>query len=367
MTRGSSHPLADDLDHVLDHTRGLWEELRGQRIFITGGTGFVGCWLLETFAWANRHLALQAQAVVLSRNPAAFARKAPHLAKDPAITFHTGDVRNFDVPAGEFSHIIHAATEVTGTLQERDPLAMFDTIVEGTHRVLELARRRGTKRILLTSSGAVYGPQPPELSGFSETFAGAPDAVSVRSAYGEGKRAAELLCALHAAQYHLEPTIARCFTFIGPYLPLDGHLAIGNFIRDALRGGPIVVRGDGTPYRSYLYAADLAIWLWTILFRGAVAVPYNVGSEEALPISGLARLAAEVIGGPVKVQIAQAAVPGKPAERYIPSTARAQAELRLSCHVDLRSAIRKTAAWAARASANPDETQLSRKAAKPQR
>jgi len=71
--------ITDDLNHVLHYTKPLWEELRGKKIFITGGTGFFGCWLLESFAWANDKLKLNAEALVLSRNPEAFAQKVPHL------------------------------------------------------------------------------------------------------------------------------------------------------------------------------------------------------------------------------------------------------------------------------------------------
>jgi dTDP-glucose 4,6-dehydratase len=339
------NPLAADLDHVLAHTTGLWDELRDARLFITGGTGFFGCWLLESFAWANDRLNLGASALVLSRNPDGFRAKAPHLASHPAIRFHAGDIRTFAFPAGGFSHVIHAATEASAKLIEENPLLMFDTIVEGTRRALEFARHCGANTFLLTSSGAVYGRQPPDLTHILEDYGGGPDLSQARWAYGEGKRAAEMLCALYARQHGLTPKIARCFAFVGPHLPLDIHFAIGNFIRDGLRGGPLQVKGNGTPFRSYLYAADLAVWLWMILLRGRALRPYNVGSETALTIRETARAVARAFDPPLEVTVARAPEPGKPAERYVPATRRAQAELGLRETVPLAEALQRTIAW----------------------
>lgn len=342
---GRVNPLAEDLDHVLAHTESLWEDLRNQRLFITGGTGFFGCWLLESFAWANDHLNLNARVVVLTRNPEAFGTKAPHLASHPAIELYQGDIRSFAFPEGHFSSVIHAATESSTGLNDDDPLLMIDAIVEGTRHTLEFARQCGAKRFLLTSSGAVYGKQPPEVTHVPETYPGAPDPSDPRSAYGEGKRLAELLCAVYVNRYGLEATIARCFAFVGPYLPLDVHFAIGNFIRDGLRGGPIGVNGDGTAYRSYLYAADLIVWLWTILFRGQPGCSYNVGSDVDVSIVALAETVAGVFQPAPAVHVAREAVPGAPAQRYVPSTQRGRDELRLEQTFPLVEAIRRTVRW----------------------
>ncbi len=339
------HPLADDLDHVLEHTRTLWDELRGQKIFMTGGTGFFGCWLLESFARANEQLNLGASALVLTRDPVAFQKKAPHLAANSAIRFHPGDVRSFDFPAGHFSHVIHAATEASAKLNAENPELMFDTILAGTRHALEFSRACGAQKFLLTSSGAVYGPQPPDLAHVGEDYAEKLDLAVLTSAYGRGKFAAEKLCADFGRQHGLEIKIARGFAFVGPHLPVDTHFAIGNFINDAVHGRTIHINGDGTPYRSYLYASDLAIWLWTILFRGPSLRAYNVGSARAVTIAELAAAVESALGTKVGVKILQTPKPGQPPARYVPSVRRAEAELGLRERVDLAAAIKKTADW----------------------
>jgi len=339
-----SQLLQDELDNCLARTCGLWEELRDERIFITGATGFFGCWLMETVLWANRELKLNTQVTILTRDAQAFRNKAPHLAGDPAVEILVGDVRSFQFPTGKFSHVIHAATDASAELNSQNPTLMFDTIVEGTRRCLEFARHAGSRKFLLLSSGAVYGTQSPEVSHVAENYTGGPDPLDPGSAYAEGKRAAELLCALVARGSKLEPKIARCFAFVGPYMKLDAHFAIGNFIRDQLDGKPIRVNGDGTALRSYMYASDLMVWLWTILFRGVPLRAYNVGSEQAVSIRELAHTVGEVLRPQVEVQIL--GTPGMgPVHRYVPSTARAHAELGLTCEVSLHEAIRRTQNW----------------------
>ena len=104
----------------------------------------------------------------------------------------------------------------------------------------------------------------------------------------EGKRAAELLVAMHHRRTGLHATVARCFAFVGPHMPLDAHFALGNFVRDAANGSVIVIKGDGTPRRSYLYPTDLVTWLFQILVHGDAVRPYNVGGPEACTLAALA-------------------------------------------------------------------------------
>src|ERR1039458_6518014 len=156
--------LAEDLNNILARTEPLWSDLRGGRILITGATGFFGCWLLESFAWANRRLDLHARAVALSRHPEALAEKTPHLLADPAISLHAADIRLGDFPHGQFSHVIHAAAEASAKLNSEAPAIMFDTIVDGTRLALQSSSASSAARFLFVSSGAVYGKQPAHLT-----------------------------------------------------------------------------------------------------------------------------------------------------------------------------------------------------------
>jgi dTDP-glucose 4,6-dehydratase len=254
-------------------------------------------------------------------------------------------VRNFEFPEGNYSHVIHAATDASAKLNRENPLLMLHTIVEGTRHTLDFAMNCAARKFLLISSGAVYGKQPPEITHISEDYIGAPDPLDPQNAYGQGKRQAEHLCALYARDSSLEVKIARCFAFVGPYLPLDTHFAIGNFIRDAMHGGPIVIKGDGTPHRSYLYAADLAIWLWTILFRGKCCYPYNIGSENQITISDLAKTVARLFKPNIAIEIANKFKSAAPNERYVPLTQRAISGLRIRQTVDLIDSIKRTILW----------------------
>lgn len=337
----------EDLDAIVSRTSG-WDELRGGRLLITGGTGFFGHWLLESVCLAIDRLGLDTEVVVLSRKPEHFREKSPHVAAHPAVRLHEGDVRTFDFPPGQFSHVIHAATEASARLNEEQPWHMIDTIVGGTRRTLEFAGGCGARKLLFTSSGAVYGPQPPDISHVAEDYPGGPNPLDPQAAYAEGKRLAETLCAAFAREHGLEVKIARCFAFVGPHLPLDAHYAIGNFILDAVRGQVIQVRGDGTPVRSYLYAADLTAWLWRILFHGRCCRPYNVGSEAAVSIVQVAEAVAGRMHPPGDVRVHGRPDPTRPPQRYVPSTQRVRTELGVGETVDLSDAIARTLAWLGR-------------------
>ena len=339
-----------DLADVLCRTRPSFEMLRSARLFITGGTGFFGHWLLESLLYADRELHLDLRATVLTRSADRFRIRSPHIAEQPQVTLLEGDIRTFSFPVQKHTHIVHAATDSGGQQVHRPAYEQAESILDGTRRVLQFAHHTGATRLLFTSTGAVYG-RSTTLFHTPETYTGGPDPLQPESAYEEAKRMAENLCVSYAQGTSLEPVIARCFAFVGPHLPLDAHFAIGNFIKSAIDGTPIHIKGDGMPRRSWLYMSDLSVWLWTMLVRGTSCRAYNVGSEEAYAIADAARLVANILrpngtnGSTLRIQIDGKPLPGVPVNSYVPSVERAFSELQLSAQVRLHDSLKRTAAW----------------------
>jgi UDP-glucuronate decarboxylase len=281
---------------------------------------------------------------VLSRDPERFQAAYPELCSCTGLRYLKGDIQNRDsLPWGEsFSHVLHAATDSTIGLK-LTPLQRFQQILEGTTNILDLSVTTGARRFLLTSSGGIYGPQPPDLEAIPEDWPGTPPIAVPATAYSQAKRAAEHLCALYREAHGLETVIARCFAFVGPDLPLNAHFAIGNFIHDALSSDHITVAGDGTPIRTYLDQSDLAYWLWTLMFNGIDGETYNVGSDQPISITELARLVRDLIAPSKEVHILGVSQGASTRSRYVPSIKKIAFLHSLVPQVTLDQAIRSTA------------------------
>lgn len=307
-------------------------DITGSVAVITGGSGFIGRWLVETFIAAGC-----GRVFLVTRNAAALCERVPYLATNSGVNI----VESGELPE-RCDFVVHAATDSAENLASQP--RRFVEAIDLTNGTLEFARRSGAQRFLYISSGAIYGKQPPGVMLVEEDFGGAPDLTDFRSAYGESKRAGELLCASYKnAGLHI--TIARLFSVIGPLIPLGSKFAAGQFLADALHGRPIEVRGDGTPLRTYFYAADVAVWLLTALLRGQNGRAYNIGSETPVSILDLAREAATLVSPVLPVVVRGTADAGRQPERYVPSTQRARRELGVSETIGWRDALRKTFEW----------------------
>ena len=341
-----SRVVEQDTHSIVRSIESDLKQLQGKSLLITGATGFIGTYLLESLALLNDSYSTSPCRVVgIARDPQRLERTAPHLLNRQDIQIRHGDVRTFEFPES-FDYVIHAAAPVDPGALRRDRLGAVETIVNGTHQVLQQSIRHSVKRLLYISSGAVYGKQPPDLPQLVESYLGGPDITDPAWAYGEAKRYAEVLCSVFHQSHNLSVVVARPFTFVGPYQSLEADFAVTQFIRSALRGEPIRIEGDGTPLRSYCYGADLAVALWKIILRGKAGCAYNVGAEEPLSILELARKVVSATGAEVELTIAREPVPGQKPARYIPDITRLKTELGVYPKFKLDDALARTIAWA---------------------
>lgn len=322
-----------------------WLKLQNAHLFVTGGSGLFGRWFLTALLDANQRLGTHIQATVLTRNPTQLVAEFANQSGAEALNLWQGDVTYFEFPSTPFTHIMHmATTSAHETFAGEDSLAKFRMLNDGTERVLQLAAKNGVSKLLLTSSGVAYGAYPD--GHVSERYPGAPNPLDAGSGLGQGKRAAEFLSAYYADKFDFAFTIARCFSFVGPGLPLDIHYAIGNFIHDALYADKITVKGDGSPMRSFLYLGDLVHWLLALLVDGQNNKMYNVGSDQHISILNLAHMVKNMLAPEKQVVVlgdSQHAVGNVNRNWYVPNIEVAKQDLQLNVWTSLEDAIKTTA------------------------
>lgn len=321
--------IQNDLDIISGFDPEMWSLLKNKRIFATGCTGFIGTWIIHSFLHINLKYNLGSELHCLTRN------KKKNQDKYPGVHFIEGDIENFNYPSGEFGFIIHGATEVASYQQNTDHSALLDVSYFGTKRIIEFAKKSGSKKILFLSSGAAYGTQPMELYRLDESYMGAPDITKSKSNYGEAKRVGELLLFNQA----ISSTSARIFATCGPFLPQESTFAFSNFMDAVVSNTNIKINSNGRTTRSYLYISDLTLWLWILLLKGRDKEIYNVGSEDEISISDLAHAIKNTLNSKVEIEVL-----GKELDfnRFIPSNKKIRSEFKINNLVSLENGIKKS-------------------------
>ena len=212
---------------------------------------------------------------------------------------------------------------------------------------MRLAQKRGCRRVLYLSSGAVYGC-PALGQGFPimEEDATLRQRLCQSSLYGESKRFVELMLTALGQSCSIGVTVARCFAFCGRHLSMNRANALPSILQDAIAGREIVLTGDGSAQRSFLYGTDMVVHLLACLVRGDDGVAYNVGSAKAVTIRELAEIIAQLAGGRSKVRVLGQPNHGNAPSRYVPDTRRIQEELGVRETVELDEGLRRTLLWA---------------------
>jgi dTDP-glucose 4,6-dehydratase len=329
-----------DLSEVIDRVGPAWRELAGAHVLVTGAAGFVGSWMIESLLDASDSLSLGVTVTALVRDGAAFQRNFPHLASSFAVDVLESDVRRFQVGVPP-THVVHAASATSPTRVGFNPDDIIETIERGTQRVMDAAAESRARRVLVVSSGSVYDRTSRGASRIDEDQSTIDAAVTPAERFGVAKRNAERA----ATEAPVDACLARIFALHGPRLPLDGQFAVGQFLGDALAGRPIRISGDGTPVRTYLYAADMAAWCWTVLLRGAPRRAYNIGSDRERTIADVAQGVARLAKPTLPVERAGTPRIGVRPDRFVPEISRARDELGLEPWTGFEDGLARTWTW----------------------
>ena len=307
-------------------------------LLVIGGSGFFGKSILDAYSrnlLAPWHIS---KVIVMSRNANKLLQDTPDLV-GPNVELYSADITNTErLPFADY--VIHAAASTDVRNYLSSPEDEKKNIQAGTYHYCDLAKiHHSNSKIVYVSSGAIYGVQPPNLDEIDESFVGdlakmAPGKLDYAVAKQDAERAIiDLGC------MGLNVSIARCFAFVGEYLPRDQHFAIGNFIGDVLNNRPIVVKATHQVYRSYMYADDLVEWLMTIADHASQDCQiYNVGSDQAILVVDLAMELSQSFRVPAEVPL----VTETKIDRYIPSIKKAKNELGLVLKYSLKESINET-------------------------
>lgn len=279
--------LKQDLDYICGNLREEFGRMAGQSLLITGGAGFLGYYLVLAALHFNKNEGRsQPIRVTVWDN---FIRGMPkwltELAGTPNFSFQRYDlIEPLPADMPDFDWIIHAAGIASPPYYRKYPLKTIDANINGLRNLLDRCvaqaeRGKAVKGFLFYSSSEIYGDPSPDAIPTAEDYRGLVSCTGPRACYDESKRFGETICVIYAQQYGVPTRQARPFNNYGPGLKITDKRVIPDFAREIFAGRDLVMFSDGTPTRTFCYAADAITGYYKVLVKGGDGEPYNVGTE----------------------------------------------------------------------------------------
>jgi dTDP-glucose 4,6-dehydratase len=343
MANNANKMIEEDCVSSMYLQSDLVSQLKGHKLAVIGGTGFIGSWIAELVAVINDKFGGNIRLELLGRSTSNWQKEHPHLCRDD-ITITNLDVRSPFSLADDTTLIIYAAAVADPRVHSSDPYQVYQTNVNGIDHALNAATRLPlVHRFLNISSGlAVSGSKTEAIT---ERDIGVLDFTRLHNMYAETRRAAEAVACIYAAQYRIPVTTARAFTFIGPYQSIDAPWALNNFIRDALSGHDIRILGDGSTRRSYLYGSDAAVWLLKIIVGAKNGGIYNLGGDTPISHAEVAKTVSRFSKHKVETIFTGTSNDLSRKQDFFPDMTFGQQTLNLLQEFDTSRAVERTMQW----------------------
>lgn len=325
------------LDLIYSHFN--FDSLKNKTILLTGGTGFFGKWFCLVLDQANKDFLLNLKITIITRNKNKFINEFDLLDRS-LFQYIESSLENYIPENKNYDFILHLATSPVDEIYINSPYDALEQIIQGTKNLLEQTKLSKPENFLYISSGAVYGEMKEENESFKESDGIYLNQLSPKTIYGHGKRISEIHLQLSAKQNNFNYSIARCFAFVGAYLPLNSNYVIGNFITNRIENQDFVINGNGKTIRSYLYMSDLIICLLKILMNKKNET-YNVGSDQEITILDLAKKIKEVTKSDKEIFVKNQNISSK-TDRYIPNIDKLKKEFDFKIYTNIEEAIELT-------------------------
>ena len=303
------------------------------RVLITGAAGFLGSHLADRFLRDGHHV------VGLDNFITGSPDNIAHLTGHDRFEFVRHNVSTYTYVAGALDGILHFASPASPIDYLEHPIATLKVGALGTHNALGLAKAKGA-RFFLASTSEVYGD--PQVHPQTESYWGNVNPIGPRGVYDEAKRFAEAMTMAYHRAHGVDTRIVRIFNTYGPRMrPHDGRV-VSNFIVQALRGEPLTMYGDGSQTRSFCFVDDEIEGIYRLFLHGD-AQPMNIGNPHEFSVRQLAEIVLELTGSTSTLAFRE--LPEDDPKVRQPDISRARAVLAWEPQVDLREGVARTIAY----------------------
>ena len=298
MSNNLDDIFLEDVRLVSKDMNEFYDKLERKTILIAGGKGFLGTYFTNVLKQINEFLSKKMKIIVIDN---LITAKDKENNTNSNVTLIEQDIsESFDFQ-GKLDYIIHAASIASPPTYRKFPIKTVDVNYQGTKNLLEIAKRKKIKSMLLLSSSEIYGD--PEIIPTPESYLGRVSCIGPRACYDESKRLAETISILYFQQYQVPVKIARPFNVYGPYLNLDDGRIIPDFMSNAMKNSEIVIHSDGMPTRSFCYASDAINAFFKLLFSDHNGIAFNVGNDEEISVKDVADMIQKIMEKPISIKM----------------------------------------------------------------